>query len=108
MAATAVVCHWPGRRLDSISRFAPESYRSADDLLATTTATGIWGYDIFRHLFLPWQRRCFSEPGLAIERRSRYPGVYEPTSARDARGMDNRFHRNYCGCAGEYVTNGPG
>ena len=47
-------------------------------------------------------------PGVAIERRSRYPGVYEPISARDARAMDSRFHRNYCGCAGEYVTNGAG
>ena len=108
MVATAMVCHWPGRRLDSISRFAPESYRSADDLLATATATRIRGYDIFRHLLLPWQRRSFSEPGVAIERRSRYPGVYEPVSARHARAMDNRFHRNYCGSAGEYVTNGPG
>src|SRR4030095_2860077 len=102
MAATAVVCHWPSRRLDSISRFAPESYRSADDLLATATATRIPGYDIFRHLFLSWQRRCSSEPGVAIERRSRYPGVYEAFPTRHARGMDNLFCCHYCWSAGDY------
>src|ERR1043166_8482006 len=106
MVATAVVCHWPGRRLDRISRFAPESYGSADDLLATATAARIWGYDIFRHLFLPWQRRCVPEPGLAIERRSRYSGVYAPISAGHARAMDNRFHYNNCRSSREYVTNG--
>src|SRR5436190_2415500 len=108
MVASAVVCHWLGRRLDSISRFAPESYRSADDLLAAATATRIRGYDIFRHLLLPWERRCFPKLGVAVERRSRYPGVYAPISAGHARAMDNRFHCNNCGSAGEYVTNGPG
>ena len=54
MVAAAVVCYWPGRRLDRISWFATESYRGADDLLATATAARIWGYDIFRHLLLPW------------------------------------------------------
>src|SRR5436190_6552188 len=108
MVAAAVVCHWRGRRLDSISRFATESYGSADDLLATATAARIWGYDIFRHLLLPWQRRCVPEPGVAIERRSRYPSVYEPISAGDARAMDNRFYCNYSGSTGEYVANGPG
>src|SRR5215813_8460588 len=108
MVAAALVCHWPGRRLDSISGFAPEGYGSTDDLLATATATRIRRYDVFRHLFLPWQRRCVSEPRVAIECRSRYPGVYEPISARDARVMDNRSYCNYRGCAGEHVTNGPG
>src|SRR4029450_11075788 len=87
MVAATVVCHWPGRRLNSISRFATESYRSADDLLATATAARIWGNDIFRHLLLPWQRRCVPEPGVAIERRSGYPGIYEPISAGHVRAM---------------------
>ncbi len=107
MVAAAVVCHWRGRRLDSISRFATESYRSADDLLATATAARIWGYDVFRHLLLPRQRRCLPEPGVAIERRARHPGFYEPISAGHACAMDNRSHRNSCGSCGEYVTNVP-
>src|SRR4029453_7520350 len=94
MVAAVVVCHWPGRRVDSIFRFAPESYRSADDFLATGTAARIRGDDIFRLLFLPWQRRCVPKPGVAIERRSRYPGVYDPRSAGHARAMGDGFYCN--------------
>src|SRR5882757_8244738 len=107
MVAAGVVCHWPGRRLDSFSGFAPEGYGSADDLLATTTAARIWGYDIFRHLLLPLHRRCVPEPGVAIDCRPWYPGVYEPIAAWHARAMDNRFYYNNRGSGGEYVTHGP-
>src|SRR5262245_45737003 len=108
MVAAVVVCHWPSRRVDSIFRFAPESYRSADDLLATGTAARIRGDHIFRLLFLPWQRRCIPEPGVAIERRSRYPSVYDPTPSRHARAMGDHFYCDSCGSGSEYITNGPG
>src|SRR5262249_48733421 len=62
---------------------------------------------IFRHLFLSWQRRRVSEPGVAIERRSRYPIFYEQIAAGHARAMDNRFYCNNCGRTGEYLTHGP-
>src|SRR5262245_25513130 len=75
MVAVAVVCHRLGRWLDSISRIATESHRSADDLLATAAATRVRGNDIFRHLLLSWQRGCIPEFGVAVERRPRYPGV---------------------------------
>src|SRR5207248_11562876 len=101
-------CQLLWRQFVIISRVAAESNRSADVLLAAATATRIRGYVIFRHLLLPWQRRCFPKLGVAVERRSRYPGVYAPISAGHARAMDNRFHCNNCGSAGEYVTNGPG
>src|SRR5205814_5704776 len=94
MVAAAVVCHWRGRRLDSISRFATESYRSAVDLLATATAARIWGCDAFRHLLLLRQRRCLPEPGVAVERWARHPGFYEPILAGLACAMDNRSLRN--------------
>src|SRR6476620_6222172 len=106
MVAAAMVCHRLRRRLDRISRFATESYRSADDLLATAAAARIRGDDIFRHLLLPWQRRSVPEPGMAVECGSRYPGVYYPRPAGHARAMDNRSPRNHCGSGGEYVTNG--
>src|SRR5215467_1674591 len=108
MVVAAVVRHRSGRRLDLIPRSATESYRSTDDLLATATTARIWGDDIFRYLLLPWQCRCVPEPGLAIERRSRYPNVYEQISAGHAGVVDNRFYRNNCGSRGEYVTNGSG
>src|SRR5215470_4252182 len=106
MVAVAVVCHRPRRRLDRIFRFATESYRSADDLLASAAAARIRGDDIFRCLLLPWQRRSVPEPGVASERRSRYPGVYDARPAGDARAMDDRSSRNHCGSGGEYVANG--
>src|SRR5215831_6722936 len=108
MVPAAVVCYRPRRGLDRISRFATESYRSADDLLATGAAARIRGDDIFRHLLLPWQRRNVPELGVASERRSRYPGVYDARPAGHARAMDNRSSRNHCGSGGEYVTNGSG
>src|SRR5215471_2386911 len=108
MVAAAVVCYRPCRRLDRISRFATESYRSADDLLATAAAARIQGDDIFRHLLLPWQRRSVPELGVASERRSRYPSVYDPRPAGHARSMVNRSSPNDCGGGGEYVTNGSG
>src|SRR5262245_46695495 len=108
MVAAAVVCHRLSRRLDRISGFATESYRSADDLLATAAAARLQGDDIFRHLLLPWQRRSVPELGVASERRSRYPGVYDSRPAGHARAMDNRSSRNHCGSGGEYVTNGSG
>src|SRR4030095_9109205 len=108
MVATAMVSHWPGRRLDSIFGFAPESYGSADDLLATAaTERAASRYDIFRHLFLSWQRRCVPELGVAIERRSSYPGVYEPMSTGNARTVDNRFYCNNYWSSRQYVTRGP-
>src|SRR6516165_7486429 len=107
MVAAAVVCYRPCRRLDRISRFATESYRSADDFLATAATARIRGDDIFRHLLLPWQRRSVPELGVASERRSRCPGVYDPRPAGHARAMDNRSSPNDCG-SGEYVTNGSG
>ena len=61
------------------------------DLLATATAARIWGYDVFRHLLLPWQRRCVPEPGVAIDRRPCYPGVYEPITAWIARAIGQSF-----------------
>src|SRR6516165_5112874 len=108
MVAAVVVCYRPRRRLDRISRFATESYRCADDLLASAASARIRGDDIFRHLLLPWQRRSVPELGLASERRSRYPGVYDPRPAGHARAMDNRSSPNDCGGGGEYVTNGSG
>src|SRR5262249_41242424 len=108
MVAAAVVCYQPRRRLDRVSGSTTESYRSADDLLASAAAARIRGDDIFRHLLLPWQRRSVPEPGVASERRSRYPSVYDPRPARRARAMDNRSSPNHCGSGGEYVTNGSG
>ena len=108
MVAAAVVCHWSGRRLDSISRFAPESYWGADDFLATATAARIQGYDIFRHLLLPWQRRCVPKLGVAVERWSRYPCVYEGIQPGMRALWTIVFIITIAGVAGEYVTNGPG
>src|SRR4030095_10345545 len=108
MVAAAVVYCQPRRGLDRISRFATESYRSADDLLAIAAAARIRGDDIFCHLLLPWQRWSVPELGVASARRSRYPGVYDARPAGHARAMDNRSSRNHGGSGGEYVTNGSG
>src|SRR5215468_2444069 len=107
MATAAMVCNRPGRRIDSVSGFAPESHRCADDLLATATATAVRGYHIFCHVFLPWKRRCVFEPGLATERRPCNPGLYEPIATGDACAMDNRLYCNSCRSAGEHLAHGP-
>src|SRR5690242_11812094 len=106
MAITAVVCYWAGRRLHRISRLASEGYGSGNDFLATAAAVTIRRSHIFRDLFLSWQRRCFPKLGMAVERRSRYPGIYEPFSTWNACAMDNRFCFNCRWSIGEYVANG--
>src|SRR5262249_10702642 len=107
MATAAVVCNRPGRRIDSVSGFAPESPRRADVFLAPAPATAVRVYHIFSHVFLPWKRRCVFKPSLATERRPCNPGIYEPIATGHACAMDNRLYRNSCRSAGEHLAHGP-
>src|SRR5690348_1260555 len=82
LATAAVVYDRFRRRFDCIFGIAPESDRRTDDLLASATPAGVRSYHIFCHVFLPRKCRRVLELGLAIERRSCYPGIHVPIASR--------------------------
>src|SRR3954470_698315 len=94
LGAPALVYDRFRRRFDSIFGIAPESDRRTDDLLASATPAGVRRYHIFCHLFLSRKCRRVLEPGLAIERRSCYPGIHVPIASGHARAMDKHFYFN--------------
>src|SRR5947207_1307728 len=58
-----------------------------------------------RNLALPLAG-CFFEPGLAIECRSRHPGLRQTAPSWDARGLGDSFYRHDRWGAGEYLAYG--
>src|SRR6266480_2862117 len=106
MVAAIVVCDWSGGRLDSVSWIAPESHRRADDLLATAAAGGRSSNHIFCDLLLSRECRCIFKPGLAIDCRTSYPGLYPRIPSVDACDLDERSSPNHSRGAREYVAHG--